>query len=916
MSFKIDNELKDAMQQITNIMEQSERMTKISLDSIKLFETNIKNAEQKMESFITSMDVKQLKLSNLEKSIKSLEDLHKFVQTLDDDEKYIQHGPQGSLEEYIKRLENLKSFHKYHQTDNHLFKSRMQKLNVLLVEGERILMDEFKNVIKHYSSQETVTSFITYLADKDDFNSVNLNKNEQSNFLLYLPKETLHKLQTICTWFLIKEQDSELYNEKNQHCDIIEKLKYIDVRFEFIKSVIRWFLRIKNCDSSPSSPMGMTVNSSQQLFQTPPSLPHSASSSSFSKLNKLLHISDNNSSNNSQQNSNLQRSPLVNMRNKTKDSEKSIEIDHQRHSSNSSDRKMPSNNLTSLMIEESNKLLLNKLRNSTSSASVKIHKTRSLDCIDMFNDNLNFCLKILQHEKLIISYIFKKSDDTCNELLTSLAVLIIDEIQNELSLFLTQNIDFKKLSNNGPYVVQAIITLVAKVDMLKATSGLESNTMESSLRLLNFSSSLNTITSQILYYYLDTIKTGYFNHYQFPPDCSIHEFCESTCRIIRNIKSKEGVLDNALHLLCENFIDKTSSEESHDPNEPFRGRYRLKSNAFLEQQHNDNDKRLDYAKYFWLIIKRLNIFLIDEAIKSSTTSTSAITNISSTKNGIINLKAYVFLLNNLEYILETASELNLVEQFRLINTNFDNFINESIQKNCEKACDIFQDINLKWKTIVKQTETNQMMLESVNGTSEKRMSICSESTQLPSNFQAELNEQQQYVHNLSKIQSASTVAKKAFKSFKSAVLRPKSISDDVAVSDSEENNVHNDEANSVRATKFGSISMQGNLSNNAACDMTLLNITRNISELKKRRLALVQQLTTAIELSTKVVVINSSLNSRIKEIVRVNLNPVLDSLEQTGEIRGIIRKIFPNHNFTALSLKNQIFDEMFPNYKL
>ena len=954
MSFKISAELRDAVSQITCIMEQSERVTKATLDSLKLVDTNILNAKQKMDHFFSFMDEKQFKLNNLERSIKSLDNLSKFFDTIDEDQKYIQNGPQGSLEEYIKRLENLKSFHKYNLSDNksyatssYLFTARMRQLKVLLIEGERILMDEFKNIIKHYSSQETIISFINYLINVTDFHSVNLNQNDQQNFLLFIPKETLQKLQVICTWFLIKEQNGEFYDERNEYWDIIEKLKYIDVRFEFIKLIIKYYLRLSSqAESSSLSLAALTVTpitsqTSGQFLQPNMFNSQSSKSSSMSMINKFLHLNHNISDNNGGQSADVgKRSPNIRHKSKYGDSDKLNDGDPRQVDS----PRISSNNLQ-LLVDESNKLLLNKMKSSSSTS--KSHKSRSLECIESFSDSLNFCLKVLQHEKLIVNYIFRNSEETCNELLTKLAVLVIEEIQNELILFSNQNIDFIKPANNGPYVVKSIIQLVLKVDMLKQnTHGLELNNIESASRLFQFSSSLNMITAKILFFYLDAIKSGYFNIYQFPSDCSIHEFCVNTCEIMRTIKTNEGVLDNAIHILCENFIDKASTEEKYDPSEPFKGRYRLKSDAFIDHQNAETERRLEYAKYFWLIIKRLNSFLIEEANKSSTISTSAITNISSTKNGIIHLKAYVFLLNNLEYILDCAAELNLFDLFRLINKNFDNFIDESIQKNCEKACEIFQDINAKWKAIVKQTESNAAMLGIINicdkvssisnssdkqsdrhssstsdgrknSLSEKRNSSYDVASQLPSLFQSEVNEQQIYLNNLSKISSASNVAKKAFKSFKTVVLRPKNSSEDVMGSDNDDKDLN--DLNLVRVTKLGqnSSSISQSHQSSVSSDMTLLNVTRNVSELRKRRLTLIQQLTTAIELSTKLVVINPSSNARIKEIVRSNLNQVIDSLEVT-EISNIIRKVFANQNLSdkTRSFKDQIFDEMFPNYKL
>ena len=70
MAYKINIELRDSVSQVTCIMEQSERTTKATLDTLKLVDTNILNAKQKMDQFLSFMDEKQFKLNNLEKSIK------------------------------------------------------------------------------------------------------------------------------------------------------------------------------------------------------------------------------------------------------------------------------------------------------------------------------------------------------------------------------------------------------------------------------------------------------------------------------------------------------------------------------------------------------------------------------------------------------------------------------------------------------------------------------------------------------------------------------------------------------------------------------------------------------------------------------------------------------------------------------
>jgi hypothetical protein len=80
------DDLKESVSQITTLMEQSDRATKITVDSIMHIETNINNANAKMKDFFSIMDDNKMKLSNLNKIIKRLDNLYSLLQSIDNDD--------------------------------------------------------------------------------------------------------------------------------------------------------------------------------------------------------------------------------------------------------------------------------------------------------------------------------------------------------------------------------------------------------------------------------------------------------------------------------------------------------------------------------------------------------------------------------------------------------------------------------------------------------------------------------------------------------------------------------------------------------------------------------------------------------------------------------------------------------------
>ena len=118
--------------------------------------------------------------------------------------------------------------------------------------------------------------------------------------------------------------------------------------------------------------------------------------------------------------------------------------------------------------------------------------SRPVEYIEIFADNLDFSLKLLKHENILVSTIYQKSDETRIDLVSKLTIMVIDIIKNEFEKFFTNSCDFTKISNNGDDVIAAIIRLIVKVHNLKEkTTCLQTEDLSSASKLLQFSIRLN-----------------------------------------------------------------------------------------------------------------------------------------------------------------------------------------------------------------------------------------------------------------------------------------------------------------------------------------------------------------------------------------------------------------------------------------
>ena len=373
---------------------------------------------------------------------------------------------------------------------------------------------------------------------------------------------------------------------------------------------------------------------------------------------------------------------------------------------------------------------------------------------------MDFSLKLLKHENILLNNIYCKSYETRVDLISKLTILIIDQIQKEFETFFTkkESCDFTKLSNSDDEVLAAIIKLLAKVQSLKEkASCLQTDDLSSASKLLNFSMKLNETSSQVFSSYLEAIKTGYFNTFELPYDSNIHEHVRKVCDVWRLIKKNEKYLLEPIKIACESNYLSTEKEsaDSGGHREHLKqrlkefGKKRLKSslenesieeedaNAMAAYQRSNRRGRIEhseeniesaaiemiqkedfefspewtFAKYYLLIAERLEEFLNDEVEKvvmsSSSTKPSlsiakSITRQFSTQSPNFKLykksfKASLFLVNNFDCILSFTEEINIKSTMKKKDTNFEAALKKNIDSYICKTNELYSYLNSKWE---------------------------------------------------------------------------------------------------------------------------------------------------------------------------------------------------------------------------
>jgi hypothetical protein len=163
-----------------------------------------------------------------------------------------------------------------------------------------------------------------------------------------------------------------------------------------------------------------------------------------------------------------------------------------------------------------------------------------------------------------------------------------------------------------------------------------------------------------------------------------------------------------------------SDEESGNEQEKYmrsrRGRGRETASEAKQEANEEfeHSPKWHFAKYYLFIADRLESFLNYEAnkiglnpqtsnllanFKPSKASILQTNSLTGSSNFILNLrlfKACVFMVNNLDYIMETVKEMNILNLLKKMNPEFEDKLTSSINNYIEKSCELFNYIDLKW----------------------------------------------------------------------------------------------------------------------------------------------------------------------------------------------------------------------------
>ena len=263
------NDLINFTKQMNLLMKQSNCFTKLATELLEVLDTEIRPEKNNIESIIDSVNLKRQRIKNLSICQDELDEFLKLIYMIEYDKLEIAQGDRGQISDYIKKLETLKFIEKYEwikdlvyisaprrRTNEPDLKLVYLKFNNLLKLGENILYQEFLNIIKHYSSNEQIHNFFEFLINKfisdNEITESGIEENNSDKIDLFISNETIRKMEEICSWFLDREQQYELYDEKNEHCDINQKLRFGEIRNEFLKACLITYFKINSVDAKES----------------------------------------------------------------------------------------------------------------------------------------------------------------------------------------------------------------------------------------------------------------------------------------------------------------------------------------------------------------------------------------------------------------------------------------------------------------------------------------------------------------------------------------------------------------------------------------------------------------------------------------------------------------------------------------
>ena len=337
--------------------------------------------------------------------------------------------------------------------------------------------------------------------------------------------------------------------------------------------------------------------------------------------------------------------------------------------------------------------------------------------------------------------------------------MVIDQIQKEFEAFFTkkESCDFTKISNSDDEVLAAIIKLIVKVQNLKEkASCLQTDDLNSASKLLMFSLKLNETSSQIFSSYLEVVRKGYSTNFELTHDSSVHEHVRNVCSKWRLIKLHEKYLLEPIKIACQsNFLNvEKESAETSSHREHFKNRIKdfgkkrikssLESDDMSEEEENlekyqrstrrgrteHSDSIMEsaaiemiqkedfeyspewtFAKYYLLIEERIDEWLMGEIEKLLATQGSlslslkpgiALSRIFSSQGSSFRqfkkeFKAFIFLINNYDFILRFIDEIGIKNIMKKRDSNFENVLKKNIETQINKTKNLYNFLNSKWE---------------------------------------------------------------------------------------------------------------------------------------------------------------------------------------------------------------------------
>jgi hypothetical protein len=277
----MSDELVDFANSLRSIVKQSEKFTKLATESIDILDEDISSQKEINQGFFESIEQKKKRIKNLNLCNDELDEFLKLLNVVQADKYEISNGHRGMMADYIEKLVNFRVMENYVwindlQWSNQEFcvRRRTNEADLkclyiryvnLMAQGESVLCSEFITTIQHYSSSEQMQNFFDFIINKFVADHENSNQDDDVSELtfdgyvnLYISKETIEKLRLICVWFLHREEQYELYNEKNEHCDINQKLKFGEIRNDFLKICLVTYFKINTVSSKSAKESKMT----------------------------------------------------------------------------------------------------------------------------------------------------------------------------------------------------------------------------------------------------------------------------------------------------------------------------------------------------------------------------------------------------------------------------------------------------------------------------------------------------------------------------------------------------------------------------------------------------------------------------------------------------------------------------------